>query len=439
MGIIYSRGCARIPGKKELTAGKGIKVLDDPSVIGKIYFPVTSANGKDILLEVKEGDEVKVGTKLGVSQGFYVPYYSPVSGKIIATEKRFNSLVGRPINHLVIENDFKNESVESLNKYDYDTITKEEIVAGIKEAGIVGLGGAGFPTYIKYGAQGIHHILINACECEPYLTTDHETMLENIDLFLKGVSLLIKGAGADNAIVGIKKTKVDLITALNAKIGSYKNIEVRAVKDEYPAGWERTLIWNVFKKEYKALPSEIGVIVNNAQTAIAVAQALLEGKPITHRVVTVSGEGVNNPQNVCVPVGTPVGAIIEAIGGYSCEEVLLLAGGPMCSKSQMNDQFVTEKQTGGITVLKYVETEEEPCWHCGNCTLHCPASLQPVEIKQAVESKNLEKLEKLQANSCIECGMCSYICPSKINVTEFIRKAKLQLRIAAAKNAAQKK
>lgn len=438
MGVIYSRGCSHIPGHKELTDNKEIKVLNSPEVVGKIYFPTASANGKDITLDVKEGDEVKVGTRLGVSQGFYVPYYSPVSGKIVATEKRFNSLVGRPINHLVIENDFKDEKIECLKKYTYESVTKEELVNGIKEAGIVGLGGAGFPTYIKYGANGIHTILINACECEPYLTTDHAVILQDVDIFMKGVSLLIRAASAEKAIIAVKKTKTDLIEAIGAKLSEYPGVELMPVKDIYPAGWERTLIWNVLKKEYKVLPSEVGVIVNNAQTAVAVAKAILFGEPITHRVITVSGDAIKDPQNVLVPVGTKVEEIIKAVGGYTSEEVLLLAGGPMCSKAQMNDQFVVEKQTGGLTVLAYKDTPEEACWHCGNCTLHCPASLQPVEIKRAVEAKDLEKLEKLQANSCIECGMCAYVCPSKINVTEFVRKAKLQLRIAAAKAAPKK-
>lgn len=435
MGIIYSRGTRHIDGHKELTSEKGVRVLDSAEVIGKIYIPVTSANGKDITLEVKEGDEVKVGTRIGVGQGFYVPYFSPVSGKIVGVEKRFNSLVGRPINHLVIENDFKNEKANTLKVYDYETITKEEIIEGIKEAGIVGLGGAGFPTYVKYGATGIHTVLINACECEPFLTTDHEVVMSNLEMFCKGVSLLKRAAGAEKAIIGVKETKKDLIEAIKSAISSYEGLELKAVKDVYPAGWERTLIWNVFKKEYTNLPSEIGVIVNNAQTAIYVAQALLEGTPITHRVITVSGDAVKEPQNVLVPVGTPVSAIINALGGYTDEEILLLAGGPMCSKAQMNDQFVVEKQTGGLTVLAFKQNIEQACLRCGACTLNCPASLQPVEIKRAVEVKDVERLQQLKANSCIECGMCSYICPSKINVTESVRKAKLQLRIAAAKAA----
>lgn len=438
MGILFSRGGHHIDGHKDLTHGKPVLTLNDPQAIGKIYIPIVSANGKDLELEVKEGDYVKKGTRIGVSQGFYVPVFSPVSGTIVATEKRFNSLVGRPINHFVIENDFKYEEEQSLKIYDYDKVTPEEIVEAIKEAGIVGLGGAGFPTYIKYGAKGIENILINACECEPYLTTDNVMLVQDTEMFLKGVSLMKRAAHASKAIVAFKVGHPDIKEAILKLIDKYEGIEIKEVKDIYPAGWERTLIWNVFKKEYNALPSEVGVIVNNAQTAMAVAHAVLEGKPITKRVVTVSGAGIKNPTNIEVPVGTVVANIINACGGYSGEEVFLLAGGPMCSKAQMNDQFVVEKQSGGYTVLPFKDVEPDACLRCGMCTLHCPASLQPVEIKNAVEAKNEKRLIDLKTNSCIECGMCTFICPSHIAVTESIRKAKLMLKIAAAKAAANK-
>ncbi|NLB11590.1 RnfABCDGE type electron transport complex subunit C [bacterium] len=439
MGILFSRGGCHIQGHKELTHGKKIITLTDPKAIGKIYIPLVSGNGKELLLDIKEGDYVKKGTRIGVSQGFYVPVFSPVSGFVSGTEKRFNSLTGRPVDHYVIDNAFKYETEESLKKYDYDKVSSEEIVEAIKEAGIVGLGGAGFPTYIKYGAKNIKTILINACECEPYLTTDNLMVVEETETMLKGISLMMRASQAKKAIIAFKEGHSDMKEAILKYIDSYPNIEIKEVKDRYPAGWERTLVWNVFKKEYENLPSEIGVIVNNAQTAMAVAKAVLEGKPITERVVTVSGTAIKEPQNIRVPVGTVVSKIIEACGGYKGEQVFLLAGGPMCSKAQMNDQFVVEKQSGGYTVLFFEEIEAEPCLRCGACTLHCPASLQPVEIKEAVEKKDEKRLQDLKVNSCIECGLCTFVCPSRIMVTESIRKAKLMLKIAAAKAKAAKK
>jgi len=432
MGIIYSRGCKHIPGYKKLTDGKEIKVLASPKFI---YFPMLSGNGKEITLDVKEGDTVYKGTRLGIGQGFYVPYYSSVSGKVVGVEKRFNSLVGRPIDHLVIENDGKNTEKYSLKKFTLENATREQIIDAIKEAGIVGLGGAGFPTYVKYGAENINTVIINACECEPFLTTDHETMLKETEKFMVGCLLLKKAANADKVVICFKKSKKDLISLFTEEVKKYEGIEFKTVKDVYPAGWERTLIWNVIKKDYNMLPSEVNVIVNNIQTAVAVYEAVIEGKPITDRLITVSGNAIAEPANILVPVGTPVSEIIAACGGYTKEQVLLIPGGPMCGKPQMNDQFVTEKQTGGLTVLEYKDIKEEPCWHCGICTLNCPASLQPVEIARAVAAKDVERMQALQANKCIECGLCAFVCPSHINVTENIRKAKLQLKIAAAKAA----
>lgn len=431
LGILGSKGCLHIDGHKDLTKHSEIIEVNDPSVVGKIYVPVLSSNGKEMTLLVKEGDEVKVNTKIGVSQGFEVPYYSSVSGKIVGREKRFNALVGRPVDHLVIENDFKYEK-DSLPTVNVEEATKEELVAAIKEAGIIGLGGAGFPTYIKYNVDN-EVVLINGCECEPYLNTDYLVMKESAYALVEGTKILIKAANAKRAIIAFKKGKEELKEAVTAAVEGVENISVVEVADVYPVGWERVLIRKVFKKEYDKLPSEVGVVVNNAQTAIAVYNALVKGEAITSRVITVSGNAVNGVGNYKVPVGTVAGSLIEFVGGYTEEEVDLLAGGPMTSKGQMNDKFIIERQHGGLTILKHVQYTAQPCLRCGACTTHCPMGLQPVEIKRAVEAKDVDRIIALEADKCVECGLCSFVCPSKIDVTESIKKAKLQLRIAAAK------
>ena len=431
MSILASKGCLHIDGHKELTKELGIEVVTAESVIGKIYVPITGANGKPMTLLVKEGDEVKINTKLGVAPGFDVPYYSSVSGKIIGQETRFNAVVGRPVPHLVIENDFKNEKV-SLPVVDVENATKEELVNALKEAGLVGLGGGGFPTYVKY-QKDAELVLINGCECEPYLTTDQVVSPTKTDLLVKGVKILMKAANANKAMVAIKKGKPHLHEALVAAFENEENIEVVEVADVYPVGWERVLIRKVLRKEYDKLPTEIGVVVNNIQTAIAVADALLDGNAVTRKTITVSGNAVARVGNFEVPVGTVAGSLIEYLGGYTEENIILLAGGPMTSKGQMNDKFIIERQTGGLTVLKHVEVKSEACLRCGACTNHCPAGLQPVEIKRAVEAKDVDRMIALNADRCIECGLCSFVCPSKIDVTEAMKKAKLQLRIAAMK------
>lgn len=431
MSILASKGCLHIDGHKELTKELGIEVVTAESVIGKIYVPITGANGKPMTLLVKEGDEVKVNTKLGVAPGFDVPYYSSVSGKIIGQETRFNAVVGRPVPHLVIENDFKDEKV-SLPVVDVENATKEELVEALKEAGLVGLGGSGFPTYVKY-QKDAELVLINGCECEPYLTTDQVVSPTKTDLLVKGVKILMKAANANKAMVAIKKGKPHLHEALVAAFENEENIEVVEVADVYPVGWERVLIRKVLRKEYDRLPNEVGVVVNNIQTAIAAADALLNGNAVTRKTITVSGNAVARVGNFEVPVGTVAGSLIEYLGGYTEENIILLAGGPMTSKGQMNDKFIIERQTGGLTVLKHVEVKSEACLRCGACTNHCPAGLQPVEIKRAVEAKDVDRMIALNADRCIECGLCSFVCPSKIDVTEAMKKAKLQLRIAAMK------
>lgn len=439
MGLLVSKGSRHIDGNKAFTLHKDIIILEGEPALGKIYLPALQGNGRPIDYTVSEGDVVKKGQRIGLNQGFYVPVFAPVSGKILAKETRYSASVGRPIPHIVIENDFKYTEAQDLKVYDFASLEKEQIIAAIKEAGIVGLGGAGFPTYIKYeGCKNIEIVLINGCECEPYLTTDYERMIQATDKLMKGMLLLKEASSAKKVYLAIKKGKPELKAKLEQEIKNYENIELKLVDDVYPIGWERSLIRAIFKKEYVTLPSEVGVIVNNSQTAIAVAEALLEGKPITQRLVTVSGAAIKNSANVLVPVGTPVDKIIEKLGGYTEENVVLLAGGPMTSKGQMNDKFVIERPMGGLSVLKHVTYHEDPCLRCGECTLNCPARLQPVEIKDAVIAKDLVQIKALKADKCVECGMCSYVCPSNIEVTDYMRKAKLQLRVAAAKAAPRK-
>ncbi len=442
MGLISSRGKFHIDGHKELTKDLKLEVLNDKASLEKLYIPKLVANGQPITFTVEVGSKVLKGEKIGTGPGFGVPVFAPVSGEIIGEENRYNALVGRPIPHFVLKNDFKNKWGKKLPIVK-ESATRDELVAAIQNAGIVGLGGAGFPTFVKYkGVAGLQTLVVNAVECEPYLTTDYHSMGEDMEMFLKGIELLRKAADAKEAVIAIKEDKKALIAKLNETIAKdYPTIKVCELKNRYPMGWERVTIYEVTKKEYKMLPSEIGVVVNNASTAIATAYALLKGEPILSRKLTVSGNAIKTPKYIEVPIYLPASEVIKAAGGYKEEVVDLLAGGPMCGKGLMNDSFVIEKQHGGLTVLKHedYQAKELPCLRCGKCTLGCPASLQPVEIKNAVLRKDIKRLEELKADSCIECGSCSYICPSKIDVTEAIRKAKLFLRIERAKATAPKK
>lgn len=434
MNLFSTNRMKHIDGHKHPSQDVEVRRLS-PDQVPVVYFPLVNPKGQPLKVEVAEGDFVKVGTRIALREDMYVPVFSSVSGKVVANVEKFHPLTGRNVPHLAIENDGQYTKAEPLKTLALDA-TKEEIVAAIKEAGIVGLGGAGFPAFIKYNnVKDIDTILINGVECEPFLTTDFVVMKDEAKRLLDGVTLLLKASGASKAIVAIKQGKKLVADAIKEALVHYEAISLKEVPDAYPMGWERTLIWKVLGREYDMLPSQCHVIVNNAQTTIAIARALFEGQPVVERVMTVSGDVVKNPSNIIVPVGTPVQSILNQYEIDTRKPINLLAGGPMTSNAVTNLDFVTLPQNGGFTVLKQVSYNEVACLRCGACTANCPASLQPVEIKIAVEGKDVARIEKLNAMKCIECGLCSYVCPSRIEVTEFMKKAKTILRVEAAKKA----
>ena len=423
MSILSGLGKVKLNGQKQLTKDKPILSIEAPDLV---YIPLVIGTATDFDVHVKEGDRVYVGTKLATRKSVSVPIYSSVSGIVKGTERRMHASQ-RLQNHIVIENNHRNEKILAYEIDDPQQMTQEDIVKAIKELGIIGLGGSGFPTYLKYShVEDIHTILINGVECEPYLTCDHLSMKKNVKALFDGTQFLMRAANAKNAIIAIKEHKPDLMGILLEEAKNYDNIVPKEVPDCYPMGWERTLIETIFKKEYDKLPSEVGVIVNNSSTAIALSKGIRENAPITHRIVTFSGDGLKNPQNVEVTIGTPVHDIIEQIGGYIDDDCdgFVLGGGPMMGKAVMNDTFVIHAHCNAITVLKKQKVTAIPCLRCGECTLHCPMHLQPVRIMQAGKSDNIDLIEKLDAMRCVECGMCTYICPSKIEVTDSVVKAK---------------
>lgn len=426
MSLFSSKGRRHINGHKELTKhAQIISIVSGENAPKEVYFPTMAPNGKPITMCVNVGDSVKVGTRIGVRSDFYVPVYSSVSGVVKEQKMVFSADVGRPIQHLVIENDGQYVEEEPLKTVTLDS-SKEEIFEAIKEAGLVGMGGAGFPTYVKYNnPSNIETLLVNGVECEPFLTTDFFAMQQRVDELLLGCEYLMKASGAKNAVIAFKVHKDEVKEALNAKISSHPSITIKEVPDQYPMGWERTLIKQVFKKEYDRLPSEVGIIVNNAQTVIELGRTLSTGKVVATRLVTVSGDGVNNPTNVLCPIGTLAKELVNACGGYVEGDVNLIPGGPMCAKSVRQDDFAVTIPLGSLTVLKFKAYKTVACLRCGACSMNCPANLQPVELKIAFERKDVDRMEKLNIMSCVECGMCSYVCPSKIEVTDTIKKAKL--------------
>ena len=418
-----------INGNKELTEHADIITLNPEKVSIPLYL------GTDMNPEilVHAGDEVKVGTKIAqFSSRFVVPIYSSVSGTVEAIEDRLHQSL-KKIKHVVISNDMK-YTKEDGPTIDYESSSVNELTDFMMNAGIIGCGGAGFPSYMKYkDVKNITLLIINAVECEPYITSDYKILETGFEKVLIGIKAMLKMSGADKAVVAIKKSHPELIEQVSEKLKDHKEIQCVSVPDVYPMGWERTLVYQLTKKRYDKLPAEIGCIVNNATTAYMFGKAMTVGEPIVSRMLTVSGNGVKEPKNVIAPIGSSVHDVIEACGGYTSEDLVVCFGGPMMGSPITTDALSVERQNNAITVLKKEAVDEVACLRCGSCSDHCPSGLQPVRIVQANKLKDLARLEKLEVSKCVECGMCTYVCPSKIAVTENVRRAKRAYQMAKAK------
>jgi len=416
-----------IEGFKELTTYNDIVNIAAPK---EIFIPLMNGVSTAFEVLVKEGDRVFVNTKVAVrNDRFHVPLFSPVSGVVKGIKKMMHASL-KQVEHIIIENDELYETTNSIPHFDLENATKEEIINFVKESGIVGMGGAGFPTYFKYLTPAtVHNVLINAVECEPYITSDYRMMENYTQDFITGFIALKKMANAKEVHIAIKKSKKTLIKYIQEAIKPYPFASIKEVDDVYPMGWERTLVYAIYKKRYDKIPCEVNVIVNNATTAIALGQAINYQQGPIHKMVTVSGNGIKNPANVFVPVGTQANHIIKQLGGYTSEEITCVSGGPMMGKTMTNDLWVVTPYTNAITINKTEKIDSMTCLRCGTCNDHCPAGLLPVRINNAEQAKNIDLMTQLNTDLCIECGLCTYVCPSKLEVTEGVRKAKRALAL----------
>ncbi len=421
-----------IDGRKETSSHAPILELPEQAK-QLIYIPLVGPNGVDIDLKVNLGETILVGQIIGIRKDMYVPFFSSVSGKIIDKMDKYHPIVGRAVAHFVIENDHQYKQQYTLKPLS-NLPTRDQIIHQIKEGGLTGLGGSGFPTYFKYqSAKDVEYVLINGVECEPYLSTDYQAAQLYAEEVIKGSEFFRIAANAQKVIIAFKKTKVAIKEALEPYLKDFPNIEIRSVPDVYPMGWERTLVRTVLHREYDKFPLEAKVIVSNLTSAIALHQLVVFGKPVTERILTLSGAGLHQDVNVKVPVGMLMSDVVKSIGGYAMDSVTAFIGGPMSAKAVKDDQFSVQPHFGGFTVLAPISSQEETCLRCGACTSNCPANLQPIEIKLALDSQNTARLLKLDAMKCVECGICTYVCPSKIEVTEAVRLGKTKTRIELAK------
>lgn len=373
-------------------------------------------NPKDIYLEQGDskllvGDYVYKYQTIGHKERFNVPIISSVSGTVVDIKDGY----------IKIKNDLLEKTEKEIINRDVSKIKKEEFLDIIEKAGIIGMGGAGFPTHMKYKTdKNIELLIVNAVECEPYITADYSIMNEKCNELLEGINNIIRINKINNAILAIKKTNVEVIKKFKEIIDKYPKIELRIVRDIYPMGWERTLIKEVTKKEYNILPIELGIVVNNISTIFAINNALKHDIPLVERIVTITGENVKNPGNVMVKIGTSVNEILKFMGGI-LDDSVLISGGPMMGVEINKTDYIKPQMNCILVLPKPKEENIINCLRCGKCVSACPANLAPVLIK---ECSNKEELIKLQVNKCISCGLCSYICPSRIDLRNIVNEKK---------------
>lgn len=373
-------------------------------------------NPKDIYLEQGDskllvGDYVYKYQTIGHKERFNVPIISSVSGTVTDIKDGY----------IKIKNDLLEKTEKEIINRNVSKIKKEEFLDIIEKAGIIGMGGAGFPTHMKYKTdKNIELLIVNAVECEPYITADYSIMNEKCNELLEGINNIIRINKINNAILAIKKTNVEVIKKFKEIIDKYPKIELRIVRDIYPMGWERTLIKEVTKKEYNILPIELGIVVNNISTIFAINNALKHDIPLVERIVTITGENVKNPGNVMVKIGTSVNEILKFMGGI-LDDSVLISGGPMMGVEINKTDYIKPQMNCILVLPKPKEENIINCLRCGKCVSACPANLAPVLIK---ECSNKEELIKLQVNKCISCGLCSYICPSRIDLRNIVNEKK---------------
>ena len=431
--------------EKEYANDKVIEKLPSPKTV---YIPLSQHIGAPAKCIVKVGDNVKLGQKIGQMQGFVsTNIHSSVSGKVTAIkEMDIPSGIGMCV---VIENDFNEEVCESVSpKENINELSKEELIKIVTEAGIVGMGGAAFPTHVKLSPPPdkiIDTVILNGAECEPYLTADHRLMIENPQDVVAGLDILMKILDVKKGFIGIETNKMDAIAAVSEAAKNYPNIEVAKLEVKYPQGAEKQLIYACTKREVPSgkLPMDVSVVVNNVATAAQIAKTIKTGMPLIERITTVTGSCIQNPKNVLMKVGTPINEIIDYCGGIKSDKKLgkLILGGPMMGITQYTMDIPTNKATSGILCLSEEESNQDkvgPCIRCGKCVSVCPAFLRPLYISAYSLKNDYDKSEEFRAMDCIECGSCSFVCPARRPLLQSIRNAKREIGAKRRKQASNK-
>ena len=424
---------------KSLTADLAVKTLPNPA---KVLIPLLQHTGRPAELSVNPRDTVQLGQQIAKPTGLIsAAIHASIAGKV------------GPLTTTVLPSGMRVPAVSitadeaagspGLNwpcpgprRFKAEDFAPDKIVAVVQEAGLVGLGGAAFPTHVKLMAnpeRPIDTVILNGCECEPYLTSDYRLMLEEFAWVLAGLRLAIRAAGANRGLIAIEDNKPQAIAAMRIAAGDYPNLKVQALQTKYPQGGERSLLPASVGRTIptKGLPLHVGVVVLNVGTAAALAKAVLTGTPLTHRVITVTGQGIAEPANLFVPIGVALQQVLDFCGGLTDDAAKIIMGGPMMGNTVSDLDLPITKGTSGVTVLtkSQVTAEiERSCVRCAKCVDHCPIGLNPTSIAHAVKFDEFELARSLGLEACVECGCCGFICPSRIPLIQYMRSGKAALR-----------
>lgn len=439
------------PEENKITADKATVAAALPK---QAIFPLGQHIGAPAKPVVGRGDKVRVGTLIAEAGGFVsAPIHSSVSGTVAKVDTAVDATgYRRPAIYINVEGDEWEESIDRSDKLeklsDHPELTPEEIVNRIKEAGVTGMGGAGFPTFIKLCPPKdakAECVILNGVECEPYITSDYRLMMEHADEILVGLDLLMKAAKVERGYIGIEDNKPEAIALFEEKTAADPRVEIVALEKKYPQGGEKQLVDAVTGRQVPAppaIPVNVGAIVQNVGTAFAVYQAVMKHKPLFERYTTVTGKQVKNPGNFLVRMGTPMRELIEACGGMPEGDNKVLAGGPMMGKSVVSTDVTVCKGTNSITILTDADARRkpvQPCIRCGKCVSACPMGLEPYLLATLSAFKQWERLEAEQVTSCISCGSCQFTCPSHRPILDNILQGKgVVMGIIKSRNANKK-
>lgn len=431
-------GRSTFPGGIHTYEGKDMS-MDKPTIVllpkGDLVFPLSQHIGVPAKPLVNKGDKVLKGQKIGEAGGFIsANVISSVSGTVKAVEKRL-TVQGNWVESIVIENDNEYAKIEGFGlKRDAKGLSKQEIRNIVKEAGIVGLGGAGFPTHVKLTPKDddkIDYVIVNGAECEPYLTSDYRMMLEEPDKIIGGLKIMLQLFDKAKGIIAIEDNKPEAVRILSGLVAKESNIEVNVLKTKYPQGGERQLVYAVTgrKLNSKKLPSDVGCIVDNIDTVISIYTAVAESTPLIRKIITVSGDAVTNPQNFNVAIGTDYSELLEAAGGFNQRPKKIVTGGPMMGAAMYTCNVPVTKVSSALLgfLSDTSAVEETPCIRCGKCLTACPLKLMPFELASLSIRSDLEHFEQLDGMECCGCGCCSYICPAKRSLTQSIMQARAEI------------